>query len=59
MTLALLPEDGERIALAQAEGKLSLALRNPLDIEPTNTNGIKLAAADARHRSGTCGGQSP
>ena len=36
--------DAERIALASAEGKISLALRNPLDIEPTSTNGIKLAA---------------
>jgi pilus assembly protein CpaB len=44
VTLALLPEDGERIALAQNEGKLSLALRNPLDVEPTNTNGIKMPA---------------
>ncbi len=43
VTFALLPEDGERVALAQNEGKLSLALRNPLDVDQTNTNGIKLA----------------
>ena len=42
VTLAVLPEDAERIALAQAEGKLSLALRNPLDVEQTKTTGIKL-----------------
>jgi pilus assembly protein CpaB len=42
VTLALLPEDGERVALAQNEGKLSLALRNPLDVDQTNTNGIRL-----------------
>ena len=44
VTLAVLPEDGERIALAASKGVLSLALRNPLDVEPTKTNGIKLAS---------------
>ena len=44
VTLAVLPHDGERIALAAAEGKISLALRNPLDVEPDATTGIKLAA---------------
>lgn len=44
VTLAVTPEDAERIALAQSEGKISLALRNPLDVEPTTTDGIKLAA---------------
>ena len=43
-TLAVLPADGERIALASAEGKLSLVLRNPLDVDPSDTTGIKLAA---------------
>jgi pilus assembly protein CpaB len=44
VTLAVLPEDGERIALASNEGTISLALRNPLDVEPTETEGIRLAA---------------
>jgi pilus assembly protein CpaB len=44
VTLAVVPEDAERIALAQAEGKLSLALRNPLDVEETKTSGIRMAA---------------
>jgi pilus assembly protein CpaB len=44
VTLAVLPADAERIALASAEGKISLALRNPLDVDPTATSGIKLAA---------------
>jgi pilus assembly protein CpaB len=44
VTLAVLPEDAERIALATNEGKVTLALRNPLDINPTDTRGIKLAA---------------
>ena len=61
VTLAVLPEDAERIALASNEGKVTLALRNPLDVETTDTNGIRLAALmrgtgpepvidEARHR---------
>jgi Flp pilus assembly protein CpaB len=41
--LAVLPEDGERIALASVNGTLSLALRNPVDADPTQTPGIRLA----------------
>jgi len=44
VTLAVLPEDGERIALAANEGELSLVLRNPMDVDPADTKGIKLAA---------------
>lgn len=44
VTLAVLPEDGERIALAAAQGQISLTLRNPMDVEATKTDGIKLAA---------------
>ena len=44
VTLAVNPDDGERIALAATKGSISLALRNPLDVEPTATRGIKLAA---------------
>jgi Flp pilus assembly protein CpaB len=44
VTLSVLPEDAERIALASNEGKITLALRNPLDIRSTDTRGIKLNA---------------
>src|SRR6185436_16472190 len=44
VTLAVLPADGERIALASNEGQLSLVLRNPIDVDPADTTGIKLAA---------------
>src|SRR5688572_8943395 len=44
VTLAVIPEDAERIALASNEGKITLALRNPMDIEATDTKGVKLAA---------------
>jgi pilus assembly protein CpaB len=43
VTLALLPADAERIALAASEGKISLGLRNPLDVNPTQTNGIQVS----------------
>jgi pilus assembly protein CpaB len=44
VTLSVLPEDAERIALASNEGKITLSLRNPLDVVSTDTKGIKLAA---------------
>lgn len=42
VTLAVFPDDGERIALATTQGQLSLALRNPTDVDPTKTPGIRL-----------------
>ena len=51
VTLAVLPDDAERIALASTEGKISLALRNPLDVEPTDDHGHQAGGADAGHRS--------
>ncbi len=44
VTLAVLPEDGERVALATSEGKISLALRNPVDADETKTTGIRFAS---------------
>jgi pilus assembly protein CpaB len=44
VTLAVTPEDAERIALAQSEGHLMLALRNPADDHPTETKGVQLAS---------------
>jgi pilus assembly protein CpaB len=41
VTLAVLPEDGERITLAETEGKIKFALRNPVDVDATQTQGIK------------------
>src|SRR5688572_23615471 len=43
VTLLVKPDDGERIALAAEEGQLMLSLRNPLDVEPTVTRGVKTA----------------
>jgi Flp pilus assembly protein CpaB len=44
VTLMVSPVDAERIALAQAEGQLMLTLRNPLDVEPSETPGVRKAA---------------
>ncbi len=43
VTLLVTPADGERIALAGAEGQIMLALRNPLDTAPTATSGVRTA----------------
>ena len=44
VTLLSTPEDAERVSLAAMGGRLLLALRNPLDIAPTSTPGIRLAS---------------
>ena len=43
MTLLVTPEDAERISLAANEGQIMLTLRNPLDVAPTATNGVRMA----------------
>ena len=44
VTLLVSPEDAERIALAQSEGQIMLSLRNPLDTEQTESEGVRTAA---------------
>jgi len=44
VTLLATPEDAERITLASLDGRLLLVLRNPLDIAPTSTPGMRLTA---------------
>jgi pilus assembly protein CpaB len=41
VTLLVTPENAERIALASGEGRIMLTLRNPLDLEPTETQGVR------------------
>jgi len=43
VTLLVSPDDGERIALAASEGQIMLTLRNPLDMAPTATTGVRTA----------------
>jgi pilus assembly protein CpaB len=42
VTLLVTPEDAERIALATSEGQITLTLRNPLDVAPTETKGVAM-----------------
>jgi pilus assembly protein CpaB len=44
VTLMVTPADAEKIALAAAQGRIMLTLRNPLDVEPSKTTGIRLAS---------------
>lgn len=44
VTLLLTPEDAERVALATANGSITLVLRNPLDTLTTTTNGVRMAS---------------
>ncbi len=44
VTLSVTPSDAERIALAAAEGSIMLALRNPLDVQPTKTRRVRMAS---------------
>jgi pilus assembly protein CpaB len=43
VTLMVSPADAERLSLAQSEGELMLALRNPLDTEAGETHGVTKA----------------
>jgi pilus assembly protein CpaB len=58
VTLLVYPEQAERLALASTEGKIQLALRNPLDQGAPTTPGIKTSGlmgsvAPARQSAGT------
>ena len=44
VTLLVAPEEAERLTLASTEGKIQLALRNPLDKTMPETHGIRPAA---------------
>jgi pilus assembly protein CpaB len=44
VTLLVDPDEAERLTLASSEGKIQLALRNPLDKGTTQTRGIRPAA---------------
>ncbi len=48
VTLLVTPEDAERVALAGAEGRITLTLRNPLDNAPTESLGHPGRRADGR-----------
>ena len=43
ITLAVSPDDAQKLTLAAAEGKIQLALRNPLDSSQQNLNAVRSA----------------
>jgi pilus assembly protein CpaB len=44
VTLLVTPPDAEKLALAQTEGQIVLALRNPLDVEAVQTQGQRMSS---------------
>ena len=44
VTLLATPQDAEKIGLAASEGSITLTLRNPLDVTPTETQGARLSS---------------
>jgi pilus assembly protein CpaB len=44
VTLLVTPDDAEKIAMAAQGGRVMLALRNPLDNVPTDTQGVRLGS---------------
>jgi pilus assembly protein CpaB len=44
VTLLVNPDEAERLTLASSEGKIQLALRNPLDTQTISTHGVRPAA---------------
>jgi pilus assembly protein CpaB len=44
VTLLVNPDEAERLTLASSEGKIQLALRNPLDTTTPETRGVRPAA---------------
>jgi pilus assembly protein CpaB len=41
VTLLVTPDEAERLSLASTEGKIQLALRNPLDLGTPETTGVR------------------
>src|SRR6187549_3730173 len=58
VTLLVNPEQSERLALASTEGKIQLALRNPLDQTAPETPGVKTAALVGIARAVASGSKS-
>src|SRR5580704_8248106 len=56
ITLLASPEDAERLTLASAEGKIQLALRNPVD---THQDPVEAANAKGLYKGGTPPAPSP
>ncbi len=51
ITLLVTPEDAQKVALASADGKIQLALRNPLDLQKADPRPVTRAALYTRGSS--------
>jgi len=51
ITLLVTPEDSQKVALASADGRIQLALRNPLDLDKADPNPITRTALYTRGSS--------
>ena len=51
ITLLVTPEESQKLALASVDGRLQLALRNPLDLEKTDPEAVKKASLYSRQVS--------
>lgn len=51
VTLAVTPEQAQRIALAQVEGQLTLTLRNPMDVDEAVAPEVRLTALQGVERA--------
>ena len=56
VTLIVTPDQAERLTLASTEGKIQLALRNPLDLESPETAGRQARDAHGKHSTETGSG---
>jgi pilus assembly protein CpaB len=59
ITLLVNPEEAESLALAANEGRIQLALRNTLDLEPVRTSGARVANLVTPGRSPAAAGARP
>jgi pilus assembly protein CpaB len=61
VTLLVSPDDAEKLAHATNEGRIQLALRNTLDLDPTSTSGARVATllSGASASSGSSVGGRP
>lgn len=50
VTLLVEPEEGERLALSSTNGRIQLALRNSMDLDSVDTNGIRASGLLLRPR---------
>ena len=59
VTLVVTPEEGEKLALAATKGRIQLALRNGLDLDTVETEGIRSRSLIATRRPVTTGPRRP